>query len=110
MGPYEVNGTVGFDEPSQRYRAWAFNSLGIAIEYTGVWTDDVTLVFTSISNTARVTYTRRVDGSIRLLSERRSADRTFEAYFESILTRRQTAIERITEATPSSAVYVKNTM
>jgi hypothetical protein len=85
--PYEVNGTVGFDESSKRYRAWAFNSLGVVIEYTGVWSDDVTLVFTSVSNTARVTYTRRPDGSIRLLSERRAADGTFEAYFESILTR-----------------------
>lgn len=75
-----------------------------------MWTDDVALAFTSISNTARVTYMRRPDGSIRLLSERRAADGTFQAYFESILTRRQTAIERITEATPRSAEYVKNTM
>jgi hypothetical protein len=86
-GRYEVNGTVGFDQSSKRYRAWAFNSLGVAIEYTGDWNDDVTLVFTSISSTARVTYTRRPDGSIRLLSERRVADGTFEAYFESVLTR-----------------------
>jgi len=87
LGPYEVHGVVGYDEQAKRYRAWAFNSLGVAIEYTGAWENKTTLAFTSTTNTARVVYTCRPDGSIRLLSERRQPDGSFEAYFESILSK-----------------------
>lgn len=88
VGPYEVNGSVGYDEESKRYRAWAFNSLGVVIEYWGAWEDDVTLVFTSTTNTGRVVYTRQPDGSVRLVSDRQRGDGTFETFFESVMTRR----------------------
>ena len=86
VGAYEVHGVVSYDEQAKRYRAWAFNSLGVAVEYTGAWENETTLAFTSTTNNARVVYTLRPDGSIRLISERRLADGSFEAYFESILT------------------------
>ncbi len=40
LGPYEVHAVVGFDAETKRYRAWAFNSVGIVIEYTGRWETD----------------------------------------------------------------------
>jgi len=90
-GPYAVHGAVSFDSALGRYRAWAFNSLGVAIEYTGAW-EGTRLVFDAVRREAgrgaRVSYEPRADGSVVLRSERERRDGTgYETYFEARLTR-----------------------
>jgi catechol 2,3-dioxygenase-like lactoylglutathione lyase family enzyme len=88
IGEYEVNGAVGYDESARQYRAWAFSSAGVAIEYTGGWQGDTTLLFTSTTGAARVVYTILSPGSIRFAAERKTATGAFEPYFETLLQRR----------------------
>jgi len=93
-GTYEVHGLVSYDASRQRYTAFAFNNMAPrGVEYTGQWTDDVTLVFTSVHNTprntvARVVYSRLRDGNVAFSSEESQADGSFTPYFEAVLTRK----------------------
>ena len=65
LGPYEVHGVVGYDT-SDGACAWAFNTMGNAVEYTGEWEGDGRLVFTAIGGGGRVIYTLRKSGADRV--------------------------------------------
>ena len=88
LGSYEVHGVVGFDAATRRFRAWAFNTFGNAIEYTGLWETDRRLVFLSLSGGGRVSYAFGPDGRITFTSEQKSADGTFTPYFTATFTRK----------------------
>jgi len=90
---YEVHGVVSYDPATQRYTAFAFNSaVPRGMEYTGDWTDENTLVFTSVVRSgqqaaARIVYSRMRDGRVRFSSEASQPDGSFKAYFEAVLAR-----------------------
>ena len=91
---YEVHGLVSYDASLQHYTAFAFNNMvPRGMEYTGQWTDNNTLVFTSVHNTprntvARVVYARLRDGNVAFSSEESQADGSFKPYFEAVLKRK----------------------
>ncbi len=91
LGEYEVRGGVNFDRAAGAYRAFAVNSLGVLICYSGRWQDDLTLAFTSTyppaPRPARVVYTRLADGTVGFRSERATEGGDYETYFETSLAR-----------------------
>jgi len=91
LGLYEVRGGVAYDPRAGRYRAFAFNNLGVLLAYDGAWEDDARLVFyvayPDAREKSRIAYTRLADGSVQLVSESAADGVRYEAYFETMLTR-----------------------
>jgi hypothetical protein len=89
LGAYEVQGGVTYNPRSQRYDAFAFNNLGALLVYDGHWGDDSQLVFnlTYPPGRSRVVYIKLPDGRIQMNSENSKDGITYEAYFETTLSR-----------------------
>ncbi|MBN1858685.1 DUF1579 family protein [Candidatus Bipolaricaulota bacterium] len=90
LGRYEVHGGVAFDRQSGRYDAFAVNSLGNLMVYTGNWEGAKTLVFTLVhphpEMAARIVYRGLSDHPSRaftMSAERVSKDGRFKSYFET---------------------------
>jgi hypothetical protein len=91
LGPYEVHGGFRHDAAADEYRAYAVNSLGKLLVYSGHWEGDDTLVFTLVyperQEDTRVCYTKLPDGGIRMTSERPAEGGGRKVYFETILSK-----------------------
>jgi hypothetical protein len=91
LGPYEVRGGVAVDLRVAGYRAFAYNSLGVVVEYVGDWESETRLVLTAVRSMpvpgTRVVYEQRSDGTVLFLAEREAEGGSWVAYFESELTR-----------------------
>jgi len=96
MGAYVVHGGVSYNHQTEKYDAFAANSLGNLIVYEGEWQENSPLMFLSVhpepAGSARVRYQINPDGSITFTSEKRMPDGQFEAYF-------QTDMQRVEETT-----------
>lgn len=90
LGDYTVHGGFSFNPQAGQYDAFAANSLGNLMIYTGSWEDESTLVFTlanpGVQGSARVVYRKLPDGAVQMSSERR-VEGDFEAYFETTMQR-----------------------
>jgi hypothetical protein len=91
LGLYEVRGGVTYDRQAGLYHAFAFNNLGVLLIYTGTWESETQLVFTlthpPAQEKARVVYLKSRDGAVQLISESSSDGLTYQAYFETTLSR-----------------------
>lgn len=91
LGPYAVHGGIAHDPESDKYRAYAVNSLGNLLVYEGIWEGDETLVFTLVypqrQEDTRISYTVSTDGTVHMTSERPGKEGGRETYFETFLTR-----------------------
>lgn len=91
LGLYEVRGGLSHDSNAGLYHAFAFNNLGILLIYTGAWESETRLVFTLTHppalEKARVVYVKSPDGSVQLISESSVDGVTYQAYFETTLSR-----------------------
>ena len=95
LGPYEVQGGVAHGQNIGRYQAYAVNSLGNLLVYEGSWESDEHLVFTLVhpqrQEDTRVSYTKGPRGTVRLTSERPRQGGGRETYFETVLSRPDSA-------------------
>ncbi len=86
MGDYEVHGGVAYDAQVGKYRAFAFNSLGILLVYTGYW-EDTRLIFDLVhphpKKPSRVVYHTFPDNTFEMHSETSEDGINFTPYFET---------------------------
>jgi hypothetical protein len=89
LGDYEVQGGVTYNPKSQQYDAYAVNNLGVLLAYHGFWENDSRLVFnlTYPQGRSRVVYIKLADGRIQMNSENSNDGETYQAYFETTLSR-----------------------
>ncbi len=91
MGVYQVQGGVSYDRQAGKYRAFAFNNLGVLLVYDGRWEGDSRLVFDLVhpppEGGSRVVYIQNLDGSIQMNSETSTDGVNYQPYFETTLSR-----------------------
>lgn len=89
MGAYEVFGGLGFNDQTQKYQAFAINTLGLLMIYDGEWEDEATLTFTLTNpespGSSRVIYRKLPGGMVQMSSERLGEKGAFEVYFETTM-------------------------
>jgi hypothetical protein len=89
LDAYEVRGGVAYNPKSQKYDAFAFNNLGALLVYDGYWEDESRLIFnrTHPPGRSRAVYIKLPDGKIQMNSENSQDGVSYEAYFETTLSR-----------------------
>jgi len=91
LGPYEVRGGVALNPRADRYDAFAYNTFGVLLAYTGAWEVETRLVFDlaypAAGEKARVVYVREAGGAVRFISEAEAEGGGFAPYFETRFTR-----------------------
>jgi len=85
LATYVVSGGFSYDSGRSSYLAYAANSIGSLMTYEGSWKSDSSLVFLQAfpepGGLARIRYRKLDDGTVQMLSDRKTKGGGFETYF-----------------------------